>query len=176
MLIEHVIYSLAIAIIFGVLYRKHTGRELSWIIIMSAYASDLDLFMENLLNPLGITVIAHNSHQNQISFHNLSFLLLYAAAIAFLLSHRGFKFLDAFIFAGVGFGAGLSWLASFSYSAKYSNSGILICLESPIHPQLHQLWGSNSLFLKSSITAFPESTSILLKFLDRLIEPSRLAR
>ena len=58
MLIEHPVYSLAIAVIFGMVYRKHTGREMSWIIVLSAYAPDLDVvatYALSALNSLGIT-------------------------------------------------------------------------------------------------------------------------
>ncbi len=43
MLFEHRIYSTAIAIIFGMIYYKFTGREYSWIIVASAYAPDVDI-------------------------------------------------------------------------------------------------------------------------------------
>jgi len=113
MLIEHPVYSLAIAVIFGMVYRKHTGREMSWIIVLSAYAPDLDVvatYALSALNSLGITNFTEpcgcplDLHGD---FHNLSFLLLYAAIVAFLLNHWGFRFWDAFVFAGVGFGAHL---------------------------------------------------------------------
>jgi hypothetical protein len=109
MLIEHPVYSLAIAVIFGMVYRKHTGRELSWIIVMSAYAPDLDFVASYALNPLGITTFTDPCGCPGLhgDFHNLSFLLLYAAIVAFLLNHWGFRFWDAFVFAGVGFGAHL---------------------------------------------------------------------
>ncbi len=108
MLIEHLVYSLAIAVIFGMVYRKHTGRELSWIIVMSAYAPDLDIVPDDLI-PSGITLIESCGCPVYVHgiFHNLSFLLLYAAIVAFLLNHWGFRFWDAFVFAGVGFGAHL---------------------------------------------------------------------
>ncbi len=43
MILEHSVYSIAIAIIFGMTYRRITGREYSWIIVLSAYAPDLDI-------------------------------------------------------------------------------------------------------------------------------------
>ena len=43
MIFEHWIYSVAIAVVFGMFYYRLTGRDYSWIIILSAYAPDVDL-------------------------------------------------------------------------------------------------------------------------------------
>jgi len=40
--IEHLVYSTSVAILFGMFYRFLIGWELSWIIILSAFAPDLD--------------------------------------------------------------------------------------------------------------------------------------
>jgi hypothetical protein len=111
MLIEHIVYSLAFAIIFGLCYKEYTGRELSMVlflvIVMSAYSPDLDLMAGYALTFLGITSFVNPCGCAIHAIHNISALLLYAAIVAFLFSYWGFRFWHIFIFAGVGFGAHL---------------------------------------------------------------------
>ncbi|RLI82230.1 hypothetical protein DRP07_05650 [Archaeoglobales archaeon] len=99
MLSEHLVYSTAIAIIFGMLYRGITGRENSWLIIFSAYAPDIDILAAKIGEVSGLFHIEHGD------FHNIAFLLLYAFLISLIL--RGFRQTDTFIFAAVGFAAHL---------------------------------------------------------------------
>src|SRR5659263_152388 len=103
-LFEHLIYSTAIAIIAGMLWYKHTGRDPSWIIIASAFAPDFDIVAGELLKKLDLnslitTPIRHGD------FHNIAFLLLFAIAAALVLRLAGMRFLDSFLFAGFGEGA-----------------------------------------------------------------------
>jgi len=107
-LFEHLIYSTAIAIIAGMLWYKHTGRDPSWIIIASAYAPDFDIVAGELLKKLHLnnlisTPIRHGD------FHNIAFLLLFAIAAALVLRLAGMRFLDSFLFAGF-FGKGRRFL------------------------------------------------------------------
>jgi len=109
--IEHIIYSTAVAILFGLFYRYLTGRELSWIIILSAFAPDLDA----LPCRLNIMMMKLAGEDHQISrifithgdFHNSAVLILYAILAAVLLYPLGFKFIDVFVFSAIGFWAHL---------------------------------------------------------------------
>ncbi|MCZ7357384.1 MAG: metal-dependent hydrolase [Candidatus Methanoperedens sp.] len=101
MLFEHWIYSTAIAIIAGMIHFKKTGRDYSWIIIASAYAPDFDIVADTVFNKLGIPVLGIRHGD----FHNIAALLLYAGLAALVLQIVRYKYLDAFVFAGVGFGA-----------------------------------------------------------------------
>jgi hypothetical protein len=102
---EHLIYSATIAILFGMVYRARTGREYSWIIILSAFAPDVDIFASSLLKRAGITLLINGSPIVHGDFHDLTVLVLYALAISFLLYPLGIAFMDSFIFAAVGYGA-----------------------------------------------------------------------
>ena len=55
MILEHLVYSIAIAIIFGLIYKRITGRESSWIIVLSAYAPDVDIIADAILRKIGVT-------------------------------------------------------------------------------------------------------------------------
>ena len=101
MLFEHWIYSTAIAIIAGMIHFKKTGRDYSWIIIASAYAPDLDIIADRVFNKLGMPVfgIRHGD------FHNIAMLLLFAGVVTLALQVIRYRYLEAFLFAGIGFAA-----------------------------------------------------------------------
>lgn len=105
MLFEHLIYSTAIAIIAGMIHFKLTGRDYSWIIIASAYAPDLDIIADTLLNKLGISLLMDGSPIKHGDFHNIIMLLLFAIFVSLILQAKGYRFAEAFTFACIGFGA-----------------------------------------------------------------------
>ncbi len=100
MLFEHLIYSTAIAIIAGMLWYKHTGRDLFLVVISSVYALDFDIFTGELLKKLALnsltTPIRHGD------FHNIALLLLFATAATLVLRLAGMMFRDSFLFVGIG--------------------------------------------------------------------------
>jgi hypothetical protein len=102
-LFEHLIYSTAIAIIAGMLWYKHTGRDPSWIIIASAFAPDFDIVAGDLLNKLDLNILISSPIRHG-DFHNIAFLLLFATAAALVLRLAGMRFWDSFLFADVGRG------------------------------------------------------------------------
>jgi septum site-determining protein MinD len=105
MLFEHLIYSTAIAIIAGMIHLKKTGRDYSWIIIVSALAPDLDIFTGYILNKFDTGILINGNPLKHGDFHNIVFLFLFALLVGSLLKTVGMKFKDSFIFAGIGFGA-----------------------------------------------------------------------
>ena len=107
MILGHLVYSVAIAIIFGMVYRRITGREYSWIIVLSAYAPDADIIADWLLKKIGITVLVYGAPIHHGDFHNLGVLVVYAVVVSFLLHPLGIRFADSFVFASVGFAAHL---------------------------------------------------------------------
>ena len=107
MLFEHWIYSTAIAIIVGMIYYKHIGRDHSWIIIASAYVPDLDMIADTMFKRIGITALIRGNPIEHGDFHNIAVLLLFGVLAALLLQTVGTRLRDSFIFAGIGFGAHL---------------------------------------------------------------------
>jgi hypothetical protein len=105
MLFEHWIYSIAIAILVGMLYYRFNGRDYSWIIIASAYSPDVDIIADAVLKKLGITVLIYGSPISHGDFHNLAVLLVYAVSVALLLHPIGIRLVDSFFFASIGFAA-----------------------------------------------------------------------
>jgi hypothetical protein len=89
MLSEHIFYAGAIAILVGMVFYKCTGRDSSWIIILCAWAPDLDFFL-------------HHG-----AFHNIAFMVIFGIIMAFILKSFGIPFFDAFFFSVIGFGVHL---------------------------------------------------------------------
>ena len=117
MLLEHLIYSTAIAIIAGMLWYKRTGRDPSWIIIASAYAPDFDIVAGELIKKLDLNSLI-NTPIRHGDFHNIDFLLLFATAAALVLRLAGMRFGDLFLFAGSGVGD-RDFLSSFKHYENY---------------------------------------------------------
>ncbi len=86
-------------------YRRITGKELSWLIVLSAYAPDFDIIADRVFNTIGINILVYGARIHHGDFHNIGILLLYALSLAFLFKPLGFRFRDSF--AGIGFGAHL---------------------------------------------------------------------
>jgi len=107
MILGHIVYSTALAIVFGMAYFRLTRREYSWLIIASAYAPDVDIITNALLKKVGITVLVFGAPIHHGDFHNIAVLAVYATAVAFLLHPLGIRFRDSLVFASVGFAAHL---------------------------------------------------------------------
>ncbi len=90
MIIEHIFYSAALAILAGMVFFHYTGRDPSWIIIFFALVPDLDY------------VTRHHG-----AFHTVVFMVISSIAVAFLFRLSGLKFLDSLLLSLLGFGAHL---------------------------------------------------------------------
>jgi membrane-bound metal-dependent hydrolase YbcI (DUF457 family) len=107
MIAEHIIYSSALAILVGMVFYKYTGRDPSWIIIICAWAPDLDELANPVLRRLGIRLLLDGSSIQHGTFHNITFMIIFGIAVAFLLHPLGIKFFDSLFFSITGFGAHL---------------------------------------------------------------------
>jgi hypothetical protein len=107
MIIEHLFYSIAIAIIVGMLYFKFTGRDYSWIIIICAWIPDFDLIAKSVLNKFGFVVLFEGQPIHHGTFHTIALMVIFAIFMAFLLHPFGIRFIDSLFFATIGFGAHL---------------------------------------------------------------------
>jgi len=107
MLAEHIIYSTALAILVGMIFYRYTGRDSSWIIILCAWIPDIDLIANSVLTRSGFTLLFEGHKISHGVFHNIAIMVIFGILIAFLLHPFGIRFLDAFFFAVIGFGAHL---------------------------------------------------------------------
>jgi len=106
-IIEHLFYSMAIAIIVGMLYYRFTGRDYSWIIIICAWIPDFDIIAKSVLNKFGFVVLFQGQQIDHGTFHTIAVMVIFAIFMAFLLHPFGIRFIDSLFFATVGFGAHL---------------------------------------------------------------------
>lgn len=104
MLLEHLVYSTAIAIFIYTIYRK---KECLYIIIGSAYAPDIDLIADKILKKIGITILVYGEPIKHGDFHNILIMIIYAILIALLLNTTNIKMKDSFILASIGFASHL---------------------------------------------------------------------
>ena len=107
MLAEHILYSTAIAILVGMVFLHYTGRDVSWIIILCAWAPDVDMLVSPVLRNLGFSIAFHGHRIAHGDFHNIAVMILFGIFMAFLLHPFGIRFFDSFIFSVIGFGAHL---------------------------------------------------------------------
>lgn len=104
---EHLVYSVALAIIIGGIYSRYSGIDISWIIIAGAYVPDIDHFIKPMLNKLDMTYLIYVNPISKGDFHNITAMLLFALIAALFLQWTGIRFRDAFFFANIGFMAHL---------------------------------------------------------------------
>jgi hypothetical protein len=107
MILEHFIYSAALAILVGMLFYNYTGRDSSWIIILCAWIPDIDLIANRVLTSFGFTLLFEGHKITHGVFHNIAMMVIFGILVAFLLHPFGIQFFDAFFFAIIGFGAHL---------------------------------------------------------------------
>lgn len=99
MLSEHLIFAISISILLYIIYRR---KECFYIIIIGAYAPDIDLFLSLLLKKLGLITIIPIHHGD---FHNLLVMLIFAILISFIFTKISIN--KAFLLSIIGFGAHL---------------------------------------------------------------------
>ena len=112
MLIEHLLYNFAIAILVGIIYKQYTKRNPAWIIFFAGCLPDIDYFfqvgtyiiyhaIEPALFVYGIVlpVIRHGD------FHNIFIIISFSLIIGYLFRRWGFKFWDAVICTSIGMSA-----------------------------------------------------------------------
>ncbi len=119
MLIEHLFYSAGIAIVVGMIYNHFTGKDPSWIIVISAFAPDIDLILNPLLGMIGVAVVYHGNPISHGDLHNLAVLAVFAVVIAFLVYPLGISFIHSLLMGGIGFGAHL-FEDALVYSSSYT--------------------------------------------------------
>jgi len=101
-LIEHLIYSAALAVIVGMIFSRFTGRDPSWIIIAVAFVPDIDYVLE-MLNGLTRHVLPLGLHHGDL--HNILLLVVFSLLLAAFLQWFGIRFIDGLICSAIGIAA-----------------------------------------------------------------------
>lgn len=99
MLLEHLVYSFAVALIAGMIYNHYTGRDPSWLIILGTIVPDIDyvLYQINyLITGNDFLVIIHGT------FHNVLAVVVISLIVGFILLKIEMPFYESSIFFGIG--------------------------------------------------------------------------
>jgi uncharacterized membrane protein len=99
MLVEHLIYSAAIALLIGMIFLRYTGKDPSWIIVVMTVAPDTDYVIREIMlafNMSGQFMIYHGSFHNIISLIYISFI------VALIFSRIGVSYTSAVICSMIG--------------------------------------------------------------------------
>ena len=104
MFLEHLVFTAALAVVFGYFYKKYTGRDPMWIMVVGAFLPDTDFVFQCITLPLsGVSSLLFIPHGE---FHNIFMLVIISAIFAYFIEKEfKLKFIDAFIYCGIGFGA-----------------------------------------------------------------------
>jgi membrane-bound metal-dependent hydrolase YbcI (DUF457 family) len=109
MFVEHVVYSLVIAIVLTLFLDKKIAGWCTLIVVTSACIPDLDGIIDLIQHPLVFSgsFLPHMTIHSRY-FHTMGALVIYAILAGVLLArYRRLKFPVIAIFAGIGFGAHL---------------------------------------------------------------------
>ena len=103
MFTEHLIWTAALAVFVGFFYKKSTGRDPWWIMIIATVLPDSDY----ILQCIGIYIFGYNSYPiYHTEFHNLFMCIVFSTIFAYLLmKYLKVPFKDGFIYTFIGFGA-----------------------------------------------------------------------
>ncbi|MBN1194522.1 MAG: metal-dependent hydrolase [Methanomicrobiaceae archaeon] len=111
MLLEHIVYSAAFALMAGMVYRHFTGRDPSWIIIACAWAPDIDEFLYPVARRLlGISLTVNSHPLRHGDLHTFGALIVFAVLCALFLRLSPFnvRLRDGLLFGGLGYGVHLA--------------------------------------------------------------------
>lgn len=100
MLLEHLIYSAALALIVGIFFVRYTKRDPTWIIILMTVAPDVDYVVNKAMLFAGFKFPYIINHGD---FHNLVGLTIFCLLGAIVFSRFGVKFGDALVCSVIGY-------------------------------------------------------------------------
>jgi membrane-bound metal-dependent hydrolase YbcI (DUF457 family) len=101
LLLEHLLYSAAVALIVGMIFLYFTGRDPSWIIILMTIAPDSDWLVGHTMYAIGLRTPFILNHGD---FHNIMGLIIFSICAALILYKcGGIIFSDAFICSVIGY-------------------------------------------------------------------------
>jgi len=100
MLLEHLIYSAALALIVGIFFVRYTKRDPTWIIILMTIAPDVDYVVNKAMLFAGFEFPYIINHGD---FHNLVGLTVFCLLGAIVFSRFGIRFGDALLCSVLGY-------------------------------------------------------------------------
>lgn len=112
MIIEHLFYSGALAVVMGMIYHRfvpNDSRPYAWIIVLSSYAPDLIPDVIHALSGAGIPVSILTKFLRGVGlFSYEASLVVYMIIIGLFLFFLRWNIVTSALFAGIGYGAHLA--------------------------------------------------------------------
>jgi len=106
MLLEHIIYSAALALVVGMIYMHYTGRNPSWLVMIMTIAPDTDFIINRIMLACNCQYPIIINHGD---FHNLISMLFISLVTALILSrYTKMHFTDVLCCSMIGFAAHLA--------------------------------------------------------------------
>lgn len=139
MILEHMVYSFALAIIVGLIFVHFTGRDPSWVILVMTIVPDTDFVINRIMILCGLLKPYILNHGD---FHNILSLLFFSLVAALILHKYKMPLGDALLCSMIGFSAHLaedfivyaSWYG-YLYPWSLREYGVSIL------PETRNLWG-----------------------------------
>jgi hypothetical protein len=100
MLLEHLIYSAALALIVGIIFMHYTKRDPTWIIILMTIMPDVDYVVNKVMLAIGFNYPVIINHGD---FHNLVGLTVFCVLGALVFHKFGVRFGDALLCSIIGY-------------------------------------------------------------------------
>ncbi|MDD1679532.1 MAG: metal-dependent hydrolase [Methanomicrobiales archaeon] len=106
MYLEHIIYSIAFALLAGLVALKHNRKDYSWIIILFTYAPDMDVGIRIGANvsQIFLGIAFPISGALHYLLHTLGALVIFAVIAGLILYAFGIPLLAGFLFSGTAYG------------------------------------------------------------------------
>lgn len=101
MIVEHILYNIAVALIVGLLYTTYTNRDPSWLVAVAAFLPDVDYILQFIWSRLkigpGILTPYHGD------FHNILAIVVLTLIFSYLVwKYLNIEFIDAIVCIGIG--------------------------------------------------------------------------
>jgi hypothetical protein len=110
MFLEHIVYSSAIALLVGLVAIRLHRRDYSWIIVVFAFAPDVDVMLtlvNGVLRRLFHAGISFPIHTLHAQLHTLGALAIFTLVLAFVLALLGIPVLTGILYTSLAYGAHL---------------------------------------------------------------------
>lgn len=97
MLLEHIIYSIAFALVIGLVFKHYTGKDPSWIIVVMALFPDIDFILQTSMRTIQSPFVIYHG-----DFHSILALVFFSLIAAWIVSHYNISFWHGFLCSALG--------------------------------------------------------------------------
>jgi len=100
MLLEHLLYSAALAILVGIIFLKYTGKDPTWLIVVMSAVPDTDYVVHMIMEAFNFSYPVIINHGD---FHNIFSLVFISLCVSLVLSKFGMNFVHVLVCSMLGY-------------------------------------------------------------------------